>query len=100
MEAEPTLNASPGADSAIERLSLAEAKRRYPDGYVVFVDFDWIDDEDGDFRTARVLSHARTRKEADDLARPMLGQFHDVWTAWTGQGHIPLWFQLGMGPPR
>lgn len=96
MEADSNENAPDCVEPPIERLSLDEAKERYPDQFVVFVDFDWIDgDEDGDFRTARVLAHARTRKEAYDYARPLMTLFHQVWTVWTGEARIPLWFQLG-----
>lgn len=59
MSTQPILATAP-----VERLTWDEIRARYPDQWVVLVDYDWIDVDDGEFRTAVVAGCGKTRKEA------------------------------------
>ena len=58
---EAVISAEPIISTDPDRLSWVEICARYPNEWVVLVDFDWIDDDDDEFRTAIVLHHGTGR---------------------------------------
>jgi len=51
-------------------LTWSEICARYPDEWVALVEIDWVNENDLDFRSARVAGHGKTRREPLDQARP------------------------------
>jgi len=62
--------AQPIAPTITERLTWAEMCERYPDEWVCIADIDYDHPRVCDFRTARVVGHSKTKREAFDQARP------------------------------
>jgi hypothetical protein len=57
---------------------------RYPDEWVCIVDIDYEHPDVFDFRTARVVSHSKTKREALDQAQPWYKQYKLIGSYFTG----------------
>lgn len=97
MESNPKQEVTGTVEPGILRLSWEEVCARYPDQWVVLVEFDWIDRNGGGFRTARVLGQGATRKEANRVITPLPEWIRHFWTRYTGEARIPVNFRLGLG---
>jgi len=51
---------------------------RYADEWVALVEIDWVNENDLDFRSARVAGHGKTRKEPLDQARPLRARYDEI----------------------
>jgi hypothetical protein len=67
-----------------EPLTWLEIRTRYPSEWVVLVEVDWIDEDDNDFRSARVAGHGKTRKEPLVQARSMWSRYGEIAHLFTG----------------
>jgi hypothetical protein len=68
-----------------ERLGWLEICARYPDEWVVLGDIDWIDVDQGEFRSALVLGHDPQRAAAMAAAAPHLPPGTDFARLYTGE---------------
>ena len=73
-----------------EPLSWPEIRARYPDQWVALVEIDWVNENDLDFRSARVAGHGKTRREPLDQARPLRTRYDEVGHFFTGPIRVPL----------
>jgi hypothetical protein len=71
-------------------LTWPEICARYPDEWVALVEIDWINENDLDFRSARVAGHGKTRREPLDQARPLRGLTDEIGHFFTGPIRAPL----------
>lgn len=79
------------AESAIsEPLTWREICERHPDQWVALVEIDWINENDLDFRSARIAGHGKTRREPLDQARPLRARYDEVGHFFTGPIRAPL----------
>jgi len=79
-----------------ERTPWSEIRRRYPDAWVVLVDFErpnYGTDGDLSFTHAVVLAHHRTRKEASPDVKAALQRGEEAGSFFTGR-LIPLAYEL------
>jgi hypothetical protein len=67
-----------------EPLTWQEICARYPNEWVVLVEVDWIDEDDKDFRSARVAGHGKTRREPLVQARSMWPRYGEIAHFFTG----------------
>jgi hypothetical protein len=73
-----------------EPLTWQEICARYPDQWVALVEIDWFDEDDLDFRSARVAGHGKTRREPLDQARPLRERYVEIGHFFTGPIRAPL----------
>ncbi len=74
-----------------EPLTWDEIRERYPDQQVCLVEIDRIHPPRGfDFRTARVVGHGKTRREAFDQARPWWDNNNEIGRYFTGKTSAAL----------
>jgi hypothetical protein len=73
-----------------EPLTWQEICARYPDEWVALVEIDWVDEDDLDFRSARVAGHGKTRREPLDQARPLREHYDEIGHFFTGPIRVPL----------
>jgi hypothetical protein len=71
-------------------LTWPEICARYPDEWVALVEIDWVNENDLDFRSARVAGHGKTRKEPLDQARPLRVHYDEIGHFFTGPIRAPL----------
>ncbi len=71
-----------------EPLPRSEICTRYPAEWVVIAEIDYIHPDRFEFRTARVIGHSKTRREAFDQALRAQGHFPLVANFYTG--HIAV----------
>lgn len=67
-----------------EPLTWQEIRARYPSEWVVLVEVDWIDEDDKDFRSARVAGHGKTRREPLVQARSVWPRYGELAHFYTG----------------
>lgn len=72
-----------------ERLTWQQICAQYPDAWVVLVDFDWLEDNDAEYRTARVVGHGSTRQDATEQSRRLGDRFPSRGCAFTGPLRAP-----------
>jgi hypothetical protein len=81
----------PGGESRklVSRRGAAQAHR---DGWRTNDDRagDWFDEDDLDFRSARVAGHGKTRREPLDQARPLRERYAEIGHFFTGPIRAPL----------
>ncbi len=63
---------------------------RYPDEWVALVEIDWVNENDLDFRSARIAGHGKTRKEPLDQASPLRAHYDEIGHFFTGRIRAPL----------
>ena len=68
-----------------EPLTWQEICARYPNEWVVLVEVDWIDEDDKDFRFARVAGHGKTRREPLVQARSVWPRYGEIAHFFTGR---------------
>jgi hypothetical protein len=73
------------APAITEPLTWAEICERYPDEWVCVVDIDYDHPHVFDFRTARVVGHSKTKREASDQARPWWNHYKLIGRYFTGR---------------
>jgi hypothetical protein len=73
------------APSISEPLTWAEICTRYPDQRVCLVEMDRVDPNGFEFRTARVIGHGKTGREAFDQARPWRERYIEIGHYFTGK---------------
>lgn len=78
------------APNISEPLTWAEICERYPDQQVCLVEIDRIHPRGLGFRTARVVSHGKTRHDAIDKARPCRDDYPEIALRFTGAAATPL----------
>ena len=71
-------------------ITWAEICERYPDQHVCLVDVDRIHPRGLEFRTARVIGHGNTFREAADHARQWRDRFLEIAFRFTGRSKSPL----------
>ena len=71
-------------------LTWPEICARYPDEWVALVEIDWLNENDLDFRSARVAGHGKTRKAPLDQARPLRARYDEIGHFFTGPIRAPL----------
>lgn len=71
-------------------LTWSEICARYPDEWVALVEIDWVNENDLDFRSARVAGHGKTRKAPLDQARPLRERYDEIGHFFTGPIRAPL----------
>ena len=57
---------------------------RVPDEWVALVEIDWLNENDLDFRSARVAGRGKTGKEPLDQARPLRTHYDESGHFFTG----------------
>jgi len=67
-----------------EPLTWQEICARHPNEWVVLVEVDWIDEDDKDFRSARVAGHGKTRREPLVQARSVWPRYGEIAHFFTG----------------
>jgi len=80
-----------------EPLTWQEICARFPDEWVVLVEVDWRDEDDRDFRSARVAGHGKTRREPLVQARAMWSRYGELAHFFTGQIRARSPFLVGLG---
>jgi hypothetical protein len=78
------------APSVSDPLTWPEICECYPDEWVALVEIDWVNENDLDFRSARVAGHGKTRKEPLDQARPLRVRYDEIGHFFTGPIRAPL----------
>jgi DNA primase len=73
-----------------EPLTWAEIRERHPDEWVCLVEIDRIEENNFEFRTARVVGHGKTRREPLDQARPLRIRYEEIGHYYTGRFVAPL----------
>jgi hypothetical protein len=71
-------------------LTWAEICERYPNQQVYLVEMDRIHPRGLEFRTARVIGHGQTRREAFEQARALRDRYVEGGCRFTGQSRKPL----------
>jgi hypothetical protein len=71
-----------------EHLPWEEICARFPDRWVVLVEFDRADESDFNF-TAKTLSHHATRREASPFVKAAHARYYGVGCFWTGEIRCP-----------
>jgi hypothetical protein len=71
-------------------LTWSEICAHYPEQWVALVEIDWVNENDLDFRSARVAGHGKTRKEPLDQARPLRARYDEIGHFFTGPIRAPL----------
>ena len=78
------------APTITEPLAWAEICDRYPDQRVCLVEMDRIHPNGFEFRTARVVGHGRTRREAFEQARSWQDIYQEIGHYFTGKINPPF----------
>jgi len=78
------------ATSISEPMTWAEICERYPDQRVCLVEMDRVHPHGFEFRTARVVGHGPTPREAFEQARPWRGRYEQIGHYFTGKIKPPL----------
>lgn len=73
-----------------EPLTWREICALYPDEWVALVEIDWVNENDLDFRSARVAGHGKTRREPLEQARPLRKRYEDIGHFFTGPVRAPF----------
>src|SRR5882757_6690136 len=71
-------------------LTWTEICARYPDEWVALVEIDWVNENDLDFRSARVAGCGKTRKEPLVQAHPLRARYEEIGHFYTGPIRAPL----------
>ena len=71
-------------------LTWPEICARHPDQWVALVEIEWVNENDLDFRSARVAGHGKTREEPLDQARPLRTHYDEIGHFFTGPIRAPL----------
>lgn len=79
-----------------EPLTWQEICARYPNEWVVLVEVDWIDEDDKDFRLARVAGHGKTRREPLVQARSVWPRYGEIAHFFTGPIRAPSPLFVGL----
>jgi len=81
------------APNISEPLTWTQICERFPDQWVVLVEVDWVEKDEGyltfEFHSARVATHG-TRREALMQARPLRVQYPEMAHYFTGEPGVPL----------
>lgn len=75
MVEQPSTNEAPALTGP---LTWSEICAHYPEQWVALVEIDWVNENDLDFRSARVAGHGKTRKEPLDQARPLRTRYEEI----------------------
>jgi len=70
-----------------EQLTWDEICERFPDEWVVLVDTSWVNEQDFEFGTARVVAHHKRRKDASPAVKAAFQNHDEVGCFWTGAIH-------------
>lgn len=73
------------APTITEPLTWAEICERYPDEWVCIVDIDHDHPHVFGFRTARVVGHSKTKRDASEQARPWWDHYKLIGRYFTGR---------------
>jgi hypothetical protein len=79
-----------------EPLTWAEIRARYPDQWVVLVEVEWVDEDDRDFRSARVAGYGKTRREPLQQARAAWSRYGEIAHFFTGAIRVPAPLLFGL----
>ena len=72
-----------------EPLTWREICARYPEEWVALVEIDWINEDDRDFRSARVAGHGKTRREPLVQAQAAWSRYGEIAHLYTGPVRAP-----------
>jgi len=78
------------APTITDPLTWVEICERYPDQQVCLVEIDRIHPRGFDFRTARVVGHGKTHREAFEQSRAWRDRYWALGCRFTGQAKTPL----------
>jgi hypothetical protein len=73
-----------------EPLTWTEIRQRYPDQQVCLVEIDRIHPRGFAFRTARVIGHGKTRREAFEQGQRWWRNDHEIGRYFTGHTNLPF----------
>jgi hypothetical protein len=73
-----------------EPLTWLEICVRYPEEWVALVEIDWVNENDLDFRSARVAGHGKTRREPLQHAEPLWARYEEIGHFFTGRVRAPF----------
>jgi hypothetical protein len=73
-----------------EPLTWEEICAKYPDQWVCLVEIDEIEEQNFEFRTARVIGHGKTPREPLDQARPLFDRYEEIGHYFTGRITAPI----------
>jgi hypothetical protein len=73
-----------------EPLTWHEICDRYPEQWVCLVEMDKIEEQNFEFRAARVVGHGKTRREPLDQARPLRARYPSIGHYFTGRITAPV----------
>ena len=82
--------ALPIETSISESLTWDEIRARYPDEWVCLVEMDRIDEDNFEFRSARVVGHGATRREPLEQARLFRDLYDTIGHYYTGRNAGPV----------
>lgn len=68
-----------------EPLTWAEIRARYPDQWVCLVEMDRADEDNFEFRSARVVGHGPSRRDPLDQARAFRDRYDTIGHYFTGR---------------
>ena len=73
-----------------EPLTWKEICARYPDEWVALVEIDWVDEDDLEFRSARVAGHGTMRRDPLKQAPSLWARYDEIGHFFTGPIRAPL----------
>lgn len=73
-----------------EPLTWREICARYLDEWVALVEIDWVNENDLDFRSARVVGHGKTRREPMAQAKLLWARYEEIGHFFTGPIRMPF----------
>ena len=76
--------------SISEPLTWRQICERFPDEWVALVEADWTNDTDFEFGTARVIGHAKSRREHYLQARAWASRYTSMAHFFTGRVRAPV----------
>lgn len=78
------------APQVSEPLTWEEICERYPEQWVCLVEIDKLEEQNFEFRTARVVGHGKTRRDPLEQARPLRARYEEIGHYFTGRITAPV----------
>jgi len=73
-----------------EPLTWEEICQKYPDQWVCLVEIDKLEEQNFEFRTARVVGHGKTRREPLEQAHALRSRYESIGHYFTGRITAPV----------
>jgi hypothetical protein len=78
------------ASTISEPLTWRQICKRYPEQWVCICDVDWVNEQDFEFGTARVVGHGGSRNTPLEQARAWRQQYPEIGHFFTGRVRAPV----------